>query len=52
MPENPFASDDVGVRGPRNKLPGAVPLKSIELFLHRGKPVRITKGYVSGRRDR
>ena len=44
MPEDPLASDDVGTGRPRDKLPGAVPLKSIELFLHRSEPMRIPKG--------
>ena len=50
--KDPLACDDIGARRPGNQCPGTVPLKSVELFLHRGKPVRITKGCASGRRDR
>ena len=44
VPKDPLARDDVGTRWPRDKLPGAVPLKRIELFLHRSEPMRVPKG--------
>ena len=44
MPKDPLARDDVGTRWPRDKLPGAVPLERIELFLHRSEPMRVPKG--------
>ena len=46
--KNPLAGDDVRARRPGNQCPGTVPLKSVELFLHRRKPVRITEGCASG----
>jgi hypothetical protein len=48
VPKDPFARDDIGMRGSGHKLPCAVALKSIELFAHSSKPVRITKGGAGG----
>ena len=50
--KDPHAGDDIGARRPGNQCPGTVPLKSVEFFLRRHKPVRITKGCASERRDR
>ena len=52
MAKDPLAADDIGARRPGNQCLGAVPLKSIELFLHRGKLVRVMKGCMSSRRKR
>ena len=49
MPKDPFAADHVSVRRPRHQLPGAVTLKSVELLLHRGEPMRVSKSRSSRR---
>lgn len=48
MVKDPLAADDVGVRRPGKQYPSAVPLKSVELVLHRGEPMRITEGCLHG----
>ena len=45
--EHPLASDDIGMTGSRNKMPRAVALQGVKLFLHRYEPVEIPKGSAS-----
>ena len=45
--EHPFAYDDVGVRGPRHKLPHAVTLQRVELLLYHGEPARVARSSTS-----
>ena len=46
--KDPLASDNIGMRRSRDKLPRAVTLQGVELLSHGGKPVRIPKGCASG----
>jgi hypothetical protein len=46
--KNPFASDDVGANGVRDKIPGVVGDKGSKLFFHDAMPVRIDEGSTNG----
>ena len=52
LAKDPLGADYIGARRPGNQCLGVVPLESVELFLHCGKPVRITKGCASGHGNR
>jgi hypothetical protein len=46
--ENPLASDDVGVNGARNKIPGVVGDQGSKFFFHGSTPIWIDEGSANG----
>jgi hypothetical protein len=46
--ENPFAGDDIGANGARDKISGVVGDQNNKLFLHGMAPVRIDEGDADG----
>jgi hypothetical protein len=46
--ENPFAGDDVGANGARDKISSVVGNQSSKFFFHRMTPVQTNEGGVDG----